>query len=278
MQDDIQQGVALAQSILEKVIAFFVNYSFEVIGAFVVLFLGWKASQWAARVLLRFLEAKRVDPILARFSAGAVKGSILGFAILVALGKFGITIAPIVAGLSALAFGSSFAIQGPLSNFGAGLSILMGRPFVVGNTITVAGASGVVEEVKLAYTTLSTEDGEKITIPNKHIVGEVLRNSFEYRVVESVIGISYADDPARAVDVIKTAVQRIPEIAKTPAPLIGIHAFGDSSINLGVRYWVPTRQYFQVSYAANLAVFNALKAANITIPFPQREVRMLAQR
>jgi len=267
----------VAQSVVEKVIEFFVNYSFQVIGAFLVLFLGWKLSQWAARTLLKFLEHRRVDPTLARFLAGAVKGLILGFAILVSLGKFGITIAPIVAGLSALAFGSSLAIQGPLSNFGAGLSILMGRPFVVGNTIMVAGVSGVVEEVKLAYTTLSTEDGEKITIPNKHIVGEVLRNSLEHRMVESVIGISYGDDPERAIEAIRAVLQGIPDVAKTSPPLIGIQEFGESSINLGVRYWVPTRRYFQVSYAVNLAVFKALKTAHITMPFPQREVRMLAQ-
>lgn len=275
MHEDIQKGVATLQTLVDKIIEFLVNYSFQVIGAVIVLVLGWKAGQWAAKAILRFLEKKRVDSILSRFAAGIVKGFIVGFAVIVALGKFGITITPLIAGLSALAFGSTFAIQGPLSNFGAGLSILMSRPFVPGNTITVAGVSGVVEEVKLGYTILSTEDGEKLTIPNKHIVGEVLRNSFGCRVVESVVGISYGDDPERAIGIIRQILQASADIAQTPPPLIGIQAFGDSSINLGLRYWVPTRRYFQIMYATNLAVYKALKQAGITIPFPQREVRLL---
>jgi small conductance mechanosensitive channel len=101
------------------------------------------------------------------------------------MGKFGISIAPFIAALGALAFGASFALQGPLSNYGAGLMIIIARPFVVGDTITVKNVSGIVEEVTLATTILTTEDGEKITIPNKHIVGEILNNSFANRKTRS---------------------------------------------------------------------------------------------
>ncbi len=277
MQQEVQKGVAVIQTVVNKVVEFLVNYSFEVLGALIVLFLGWHLAQWAGKTLLRFLEKKHFDPTLARFTAGGIKGVIFGFAVIIALGKFGITIAPFVAAIGALAFGSSLAIQGPLSNFGAGLSILVSRPFVVGNTITVTGASGVVESVTLAATVLSTEDGEKITIPNKHIVGEVLRNSFEHRVVELKLGISYDSDPERAIAVICEVLAKSADVTKTPPPIIGIHNFGESSIDLGLRYWVPTPRYFQGMYATNLAIFKALKAAGIAMPFPQREVRILPE-
>jgi len=165
-----------------------------------------------------------------------------------------------------------------MSNYGAGLSIIITRPFVVNDTIKIQGVSGVVEEVGLASTRLSTEDGEQITIPNKHIVGEILINSFENKVVEMSIGISYDDDAQKAIDTIQRALQKIPGIVAEPAPQIGIEEFADSSINIGMRYWVPTKQYFQTLYQANLAVYNSLNKAEFTIPFPQRDIHMLSEK
>jgi small conductance mechanosensitive channel len=196
--------------------------------------------------------------------------------LIVVLGKFGITMTPFIAAVGAVAFGSSLAMAGLLSNYGAGLSIIITRPFVVNDTIKIQGVSGVVEEVGLAATRLSTEDGELITIPNKHIVGEILINSFENKVVEASIGISYDDDAQKAIDTIKAALQKIPEIVVEPAPQIGIAEFADSSVNIGMRYWVPTKQYFQTLYQANLAVYNALEQSGITIPFPRRDIHMSA--
>jgi small conductance mechanosensitive channel len=132
----------------------------------------------------------------------------------------------------------------------------------------------VVEEIGLAATRMSTEDGEQITIPNKHIVGEILINSFENKVVEASVGISYDDDAQKAIDTIQEALQNIPEIVADPAPQIGIEEFADSSVNIGMRYWVPTKQYFQTLYQANLSVYTALERAGITIPFPQRDIHM----
>ncbi|MEZ4605004.1 MAG: mechanosensitive ion channel [Desulfobacterales bacterium] len=98
---------------------------------------------------------------LSHFLGQVVRLVVLVFVVIMAMGKFGISVAPLIAALGALAFGASFALQGPLSNYGAGLVIIMTRPFVVGDTVTIEGVSGVVEEVTLATTILSTEDGEK---------------------------------------------------------------------------------------------------------------------
>jgi small conductance mechanosensitive channel len=225
---------------------------------------------------MKVLSRRDLDPTVAGFVSGAVRGAILSFAVIVALGKFGITIAPIIAAIGALAFGSTMAMQGVLSNLGGGISLLIFRPFRAGDTIEVAGVSGVVESVKLGATTLTDEDGVRITVPNRHIVGEVLRNSFGYRIVESSIGISYQDDPEQAIAALAATLGRFAEVAKTPAPTIGIQEFGDSAIVIGYRYWVPTKQVIQLSYAVNLAVFKALKEARLTIPFPQLDVHVAA--
>ena len=271
----IGEEIQTIQKIIDVVVEFCIQYSFQIVGALIILIVGLKLSGWLSRMVLRVCEKRAVDITLAKFLASSVKLLVMTFVIIVAIGKFGISIAPFIAALGALAFGSSFALAGPLSNYGAGLTLILTRPFVVGNTITVQGVSGVVDEIRLAATLLETEDGEQITIPNKHIVGEVLVNSFENKIVETSVGISYGDDPEKAIEVLRQTLAGFDEITQEPAPLIGIETFADSSINIGLRYWVPTKKYFQILYQVNLAIHKALAAAEITIPFPQRDVRLV---
>ena len=265
------------QKLINIVIDFFVNYSFQVVGAILVLVIGVLVARVVSSSLLKFFGKKEFDVTLSKFIAAAVKGIILGFAFIVAIGKFGITIAPFIAALAAMAFGASFAIQGPLANYGAGLVIILTRPFVVGNTIKVSDVSGIVDEVKLGATILTDEDGVKITIPNKHIVGEIIHNSEEKKIVEEMVGISYDSDPEKAIESIKEALEAFQEISKEPPPQIGIQEFGDSSINIGLRYWIPTDKYFKILYQVNLSVYKHLKAKSIEIPFPQRDVHIVSR-
>jgi small conductance mechanosensitive channel len=273
MQDEIKA----AQKLIDIIIDFFANYSFQVVGAILILVIGFVVARAVASFLTKFFERKQFDITLSKFAVATAKGTILAFAIIIALGKFGITIAPFIAALAALAFGASFALQGPLSNYGAGLVIILSRPFVVGNTITVSNVSGVVDEIGLGATILKDEDGVKITIPNKHIVGEILHNSEERRIVEEIVGISYDSDPEKAIRTVKEALDGFQEITQTPPPQVGIQEFGDSSINIGLRYWVPSNQYFKIRYQVNLVVYQHLKARDIEIPFPQRDVHIVSR-
>ncbi len=263
------------QKLINLVMEFFVNYSFQVMGAIIILIAGSLIAGWVSGLVRNMLLKKKMDVTLSGFLAALVRVTILGFAGIIALGKFGITIAPFIAALSAMAFGASFAVQGPISNYGAGISIILGRPFVVGNTIQVAGVSGIVKEVKLAATILEDEDGVRISIPNKDIVGKIIQNSFENKIVESVVGISYGSDPGKAIQVVADVLKQFPKVCVKPGPQIGVDSFGDSSINIAYRYWIPTIGYYAVKFAVNKAIFEALGRNGITIPFPQREVRIL---
>jgi small conductance mechanosensitive channel len=272
--DIMQKELATIEKIYSIVTDFTVNYSFQILGAILILIIGVKIAGWLSKIVANFSEKKKIDITLARFFGNVVKMVVLTFVFIVVIGKFGISIAPFIAALGALAFGASFAVQGPLSNYGAGLVIILTRPFIVGNTITVKGIGGVVDEIRLAATILSTEDGEEITIPNKHIVGEILRNSFANRIVETTVGISYKDDPQKAILVVKKTLDKITGVCQDPSPQIGIQEFGDSSINIGMRYWIPTKKYFQTLFNVNLEVHQALLEAEITIPFPQRDIHL----
>lgn len=273
----IQQGIDSIEKIVNTVIEFLVNYSFQVVGALIVLFIGFMAAKWIGNILLKSFEKKGIDITLSKFLVGIIRAVVIGFAIIIALGKFGITIAPFIAALGAIAFGVSLAIQGPVANYGAGVVIILTRPFVVGDTVTIAGQSGVVDIVTLANTQLVDEEGVRITIPNKLIVGEIIENSKANKLADGVIGISYEDEPELAIAAIKKVLAGFEEICRDPEPAVGVSEFADSSVNISYRYWVPTTKFFKTSYNVNLAVYKAIQDAKLTIPFPQRDVHVVSQ-
>lgn len=271
----MEQQLQSLQKMIDTASAFIVNYGFQLLGAVVILVLGWFIAAWLGRVIYRLCKKAGLDITLSRFLSSIGKLSILTFVIIIAMSKFGITISPIIAALGAVAFGSTLALQGPLSNYGSGLTLIITRPFVVGDTIQVAKVTGIVEEVKLGFTVLTTEDAESITIPNKHIVGEVIKNSGKNLVVETSIGISYSSDPDLAIELVKQALTGNEAVADNPEPQVGIQKFADSAIEIGYRYWVPTSNYYRVQYQVNRTIFSSFQETGIGIPFPQRDVHLV---
>lgn len=271
----MESEVETLQNIINTASGFLVNYGFQLFGAFIILIVGWLMSRWTGKAVFKLCQKTRLDITLSKFFASLSRMVVFAFVIIIALGKFGISIAPFIAALGAVAFGGTLALQGPLSNYGSGLTIILTRPFVVGDTIKVLGVTGVVQEIKLAYTYLKTEDGELITIPNKHIVGEVIHNSFEYLVVEARIGISYGSNPDTAVDIIRDVLTNNGSVAEKPPPQAGIIKFSDSALEISYRYWVPAEKYYQIQFMVNSEIFKRFRRENIIIPYPQRDVRII---
>ena len=149
----MEKELELAQQAYDVIVNFVVNYSFQLIGAVIIL----------------------------------IAGFVIGMFVIIAVSKLGLSITPLIAALGGLAVGASFAIQGPVSNYGTGFVIILTRMFKVGDTISVQGCFGVVKEITLATTQLVVEDGEEIVIPNKHVVGEIHRNAYANRLVEGSI-------------------------------------------------------------------------------------------
>ena len=266
--EEIEKLYALA-------VQFALTYSFQILAAIFIFIIGLWVANKVASVVAKLFEKKKIDITLSNFVSNLVKILIVIFVAVVALGKIGISVTPFVAALGAASLGVGLAMQGMLSNFAAGITIIVTRPFAVTNTISVRGVSGIVKEIHLGMTILTNEEGEEISIPNKHIVGEIIHNSFEYMLVDGTIGISYDSQPEQAIKLLKQTLDSIQDVADEPSPQIGINGFGDSSIDIGIRYWVPTKNYFELKYQTNLALYNTLIEAGISIPFPQREVRLL---
>ncbi|HFB53572.1 MAG TPA: mechanosensitive ion channel family protein [Sulfurimonas autotrophica] len=254
---------------------FLANYSLQILGAILIMFIGVIAAKYVHKVTLRLLLKRNLDETVSKFTANLMRFLVIAMMAVLALGKLGISIAPFIAALGAVSLTAGLALQGSVSNFAAGIVLIITKPFKIGDTITVHNVYGEVEDIKLAYTVLVNEDGEQITIPNKFMIGDILVNSFAYRIVEGSVGIAYESDIKHAIATITQTITARKDINPENEPIVGIEKFNDSSIDIAYRYWAPTQSFFKTQYEINLEIFDALQKEKIAIPYPQREVRML---
>jgi len=268
MQEELQDVGKFYNIIVE----FFVNYSFQIVGAVIIFVVGIILSKSLYKIVLNLLLKNKVDETLSTFIANFIRFLIVLMMGVLALGKLGISIAPFIAALGALSLTAGLALQGSVANFAAGVVLIITKPFKIGDTITVHDIYGEVDEIKLAYTVLINEDKEQITIPNKYMIGDILVNSFSYRIVEGSVAIAYRSNVDEAISVIKNVLSSHKNISDTNEPIVGIEKFAESGIEIGYRYWVPTKSFFKTQYGVNLEVLKALQNVDMEIPFPQREI------
>lgn len=256
------------------IIDFFTNYSFQLIGALIIFILGYMFAGKISKFVLRLCQRHKLDITLSQFLASTTKMLIVIMITIISLGKLGISVTPFIAAIGAISLGAGLALQGLLANYAAGFNIIIIRPFVVGDTISVQGVTGVVEEVLLAYTVLKNEDDVRITIPNKHIVGEILHNSKNNSLLELKVGISYKHNPLEVTKLLEEAVLSLGIVDENSKLQLGIDEFSDSAITIAIRLWTPTVSLYATKYKAYATIYTALDDANITIPFPQRDVHI----
>ena len=197
------------------------------------------------------MQRHNIDITLTNFISNVIKVLLIIMFLIIALGKIGISVTPFVAAIGAASLGAGLALQGMLSNYGAGLAIIATRPFVVGDTIEVKGVSGQVKTIELGYTILINEEKVEITIPNKHIVGEILHNSFSYSLVKGEIDIAYDANADLAIELIETVLNDHELVADTPHSQVGIERFAESGVTLSYRFWVPTTKIIETKLAVS---------------------------
>jgi len=247
---------------------------FNIIGGIIIIAVGWFVAQLSGRFVQFLLLRRKADVTITKFLVDILKFLVVAVSLLIALGNFGITIAPFIAGLGALGFGASFALQGPLSNYAAGATLIFTKPFKVGDILEVNGQLGQVEDMTLARTIVRTLDGTRIVIPNKKIIGEIIHNYSDYKRLDLRVGISYGSDIDKAISVIKGIVSSDKRVSAKPPPKIGIENFGDSSVNLYARLWCRQPDYWDVTFDINKAIYDQFKKNGVNIPFPQRDVHI----
>jgi small conductance mechanosensitive channel len=271
----VDQEIEKLQVISNIITEYLINNGLQILVTLIILAVGYVIAKKLGKAIEGLMIGKNIDVTLSRFVGNSAHLVILVFVIMMVLSRLGINVTPLIAVVGALSLGAGLALQGMLANYAAGFTIIITRPFVVGDTLSVQGQTGLVESVHLAYTILLDEDDVRIQIPNRLVVGEIMHNSKEEKLVELCVGVAYKSDPHQVIAIVEEALKGIEGISTARGPIIGIDEFADSSINIGVRFLAPTYQYFEFKYAANLAIYDAFKKQGIDIPFPQREVNLI---
>jgi small conductance mechanosensitive channel len=262
------------ETFMDTLVAFATTYGIKIVGAIVVLIVGRFVAGLARRTLGRVMERGNVDPAIVSFVRGMVYYLILIVTVVAALGKFGVETASFIAVLGAAGFAVGFALQGSLSNFAAGVLLLLFRPYKIGDYIEAAGTAGSVREMGIFTTVLTTPDNVRVMVPNGKVFGDVIKNyaAEPTRRINLVIGIGYGSSIPKAIEVIMDLIKADSRILKDPEPLIAVAELADSSVNLVVRPWVNSPDYWAVRFELMKKIKEALDSHGIEIPFPQRVV------
>lgn len=234
------------------------------------------ASILASLVQKALRKMRRTSELLRDFFVNTVRKLTFFIGIVVALGQLGIDIGPFIAAIGAAGFVIGFALQGTLSNFAAGIMILVYRPYDIGQVITVAGTTGKVDEMSLVSTTLRLADNQTVVVPNNSIWGGVITNitGQTTRRVDMKFGCAYGDDLQKVQRVLEEIVKAHPKVLADPAPAVKLGELADSSVNFLVRPWSRSEDYWDVLWDVTRAVKERFDQEGLSIPFPQRDVHL----
>jgi small conductance mechanosensitive channel len=261
----------------QKMTQLFSTYGLKIISAIFVIVLGRIIIRLISRMVARSMAKTKTDKTLVGFVENLTYMLGMVFVIIAALGILDIPTASLVAVLGAAGLAIGLAFQGALSNFAAGFLIIAFRPFNVGDLIEAAGSLGIVRKIELFTTTLTTLDNKTVIIPNSALTGDKIVNYTETDTlrVDLIFGTSYSDDIDHVKKVITSVIESDKRILTEPAPLVAVTGHNDSSIDYAVRPWVKAEDYWGVYFDMHEKVKKAFDANGISIPFPQREVRLL---
>ena len=245
--------------------------------ALLILLCGWIAIRLLVAAVGRIAEkGDRKKTLFAGFVKNVVSKACWAVLIITVLGRLGVNIAPLIAGLGVTGFILGFAFQETLGNFASGLMIAMNEPFRIDDYVIVAGHEGTVLKIDMMATTLATADNKKIVIPNKSAWGSPIVNfpALGRRRVDIKIGIDYGADAGKAIGIALEAIRQVPGVLTDPPPSVSVASLDDSQVTLNIRPWSEGRDYWPVYNATCQAVKRAFEQNDISIPFPQLTVHM----
>ena len=264
------------QSAAETAISMISTWGIRVLGALALLLVGRILAGWVRRSVVKGLERAETDASLVPFLSSMAYYVVLAVVVTAVLNLFGIETTSIIAVLGAAGLAVGLALQGTLSNFAAGVMLLIFRPIRVRDFVEIAGQSGTVAEISVFSTLLDTGDNIRITIPNSQVYGNVIRNySFnDLRRIDMIVGISYDDDISRATEIIKETLTSDARTLSDPPITVAVGELADSSVNLVVRPWCEKADYWDLRWTLTRALKENLEAGGCSIPYPQSDVHL----
>lgn len=265
------------QEILSSIYELIVTYGMKFILAIVVLVLGLLVIKWLTKALVRVMKKGNVSESLIPFLRTLTNIGLKAMLIISVMGMVGIQMTSFIAVLGAAGLAVGLALQGTLQNFAGGVMILLFKPYEVGHFIEAQGFMGTVKEIRIFTTILTTPDNRKVIIPNSPLAtGSIINYSaMPTRRIDFSFGIGYGDDIDAAKIILQKLADKDDRVLKDDnPPQVMVEALGDSSVNLKLRTWVKSEDYWSLFFDVTENVKKQFDAAGISIPFPQRDVHV----
>jgi small conductance mechanosensitive channel len=244
--------------------------------AIVIFYVGKIVVGLLVRGMRRVMRRQEVDKTLETFVCNLVRMVLMVVVIIAAIGQVGIQTTSFIAIFGAAGLAVGLALQGSLSNFAAGVLIVLFRPYKVGDFVEAAGIAGVVEQVQILTTIFKTGDNKQIIVPNGQVMSSIITNysANDKRRVDMVVGVSYDDDLDKVRATLEELIKAEGRILEDPAPTVAVSELGDSSVNFVVRPWVATADYWGVMFDLTEAIKKRFDKEGISFPFPQQDVHL----
>ena len=267
------------QEIIEEVVAIIIEYGVDIVGAIVLLIIGWTIAGWARRGVRHALErVPRMDETLKPFLAKLVWYVIMAFVLVAVLSQFGVQTTSVIAILGAAGLAIGLALQGTLANVASGVMLLFLRPFNIGDYVDAGGIAGTVVEIGLFNTEIKTSNGLCLIVPNKIIWESPITNFSRNptRRFDITVGISYGDDVNGATDLLMGLLTGDERILDDPEPLAMVEELGDSAVIINLRAWTRAEDFWAAVWDLKKAIKVELEVAGYSIPFPQRDIHIVS--
>jgi small conductance mechanosensitive channel len=244
--------------------------------ALVIFYLGRVVVAMVVGAVRKLLSSRGMDEILVGFLSSILRWVLLLFVIIAALSQLGINTTSLVALLGAAGLAIGLSLQSSLSNFASGVMLIIFRPFTKGDFVEAGGATGVVDNISIFTTTMTSTDNKEIIVPNGSILSNNITNysARPTRRVDMVFGISYDDDIRKAKQMLEEIIAADDRVLPDPAPVIALGELADSSVNFLVRPWVKAEDYWGLLWDTTETVKLKFDEAGISIPYPQMDVHL----
>lgn len=279
---EISDNPGVIRTYLEGMVPSLLSFLVQVVVAIIVLLIGSRIIKFLLKLIRKSLDRSKVEAGVVTFLCSLVKYSLYFVLAMIILAQFGVTTSSVVAVLGSAGLTLGLALQGSLSNFAGGVLILLLKPFVVGDYIIdgVTGQEGTVSSITIFYTKLLTVDNRMILIPNGTLSNSSITNvtHMEKRRIDLLIGVSYEANLAKTKQVLLDVVKSEDKILQGEPVDVYVSELADSSVQMGVRAWVKTEDYWPIRWKMTEDIKNALDANGISIPYPQMDVTVAMQK
>ena len=264
---------------LERMEELLIEYGLKLIAFLIVLLVGWSLAKYLVRLLEKNLKKSKIDVSIHGFLLTMVSFLLKLVVLITGATILDVPMTSFIAMLSAAGLAVGLALKDSLSNFAAGILLLVTRPFSVGDFIESSSVSGTVLSIEILYTALNTADNKRVMVPNNHLAtSHIINYSIEpYRRVDKIYSVAHGTDVKKIKEILMNIVISNEKILEDRGVILGVSKHSESSVDFDLKVWVKREDYFEVSYGLNETVIQVFEEQGIRIPYPHREIMIRSE-